>query len=101
MAPGITVMPLSRHTFTASGETLVVLADAPGLVPAELGDNSQLEPGEWVLAMGNPLGFSNTVSVGESTYTAPALQSGSGGGFQIVTLDGGRTLIDPVAHSAH
>lgn len=42
----------------------VLKIDAPGLVPAELGDNSQLEPGEWVLAMGNPLGFSNTVSVG-------------------------------------
>ncbi|MCB8932082.1 MAG: trypsin-like peptidase domain-containing protein [Fimbriimonadaceae bacterium] len=42
----------------------VLKIDAPGLVPAELGDNSKLEPGEWVLAMGNPLGFSNTVSVG-------------------------------------
>lgn len=42
----------------------VLKIEASGLVPAELGDNSKLEPGEWVLAMGNPLGFSNTVSVG-------------------------------------
>lgn len=42
----------------------VLKVEAPGLVPAELGDSSKLEVGEWVIAVGNPLGFSNTVSVG-------------------------------------
>lgn len=37
---------------------------ASGLVPAEFGDSKALEIGQWVLAVGNPLGYENTVSVG-------------------------------------
>ncbi|MFQ3588009.1 MAG: trypsin-like peptidase domain-containing protein [Fimbriimonadaceae bacterium] len=36
----------------------------PNLQPAQLGDSSQIEIGQWVLAVGNPLGFDNTVSAG-------------------------------------
>jgi S1-C subfamily serine protease len=36
----------------------------PNLKPIELGSSSTLEVGEWVMAVGNPLGFDNTVSVG-------------------------------------
>jgi serine protease Do len=42
----------------------VLKIDAPNLVPAELGDSSKLEIGEWVIAIGTPLGYANTVSVG-------------------------------------
>ncbi len=42
----------------------VLKVDGGNLVPAQLGDNSKLEVGEWVLAIGNPLGYDNTVSVG-------------------------------------
>ena len=42
----------------------VLKIDAPNLVPIELGDSSAVEVGQWVLAVGNPLGFDNTVSVG-------------------------------------
>lgn len=42
----------------------VLKIDAPNLVAAELGDSSNLEIGQWVMAVGNPLGFDNTVSVG-------------------------------------
>ncbi len=42
----------------------VLKVEATGLVPAEMGSSSKLEIGEWVLAVGNPLGFNNTVSVG-------------------------------------
>jgi S1-C subfamily serine protease len=42
----------------------VIKIDAPNLVPAEIGSSSKLEVGEWVLAVGNPLGYANTVSAG-------------------------------------
>lgn len=34
------------------------------VTPAAIGASSKLEIGEWVLAVGNPLGYENTVSVG-------------------------------------
>jgi S1-C subfamily serine protease len=42
----------------------VLKIDATGLVPAEMGDSSKLEIGQWVLAVGNPLGYSGTVCAG-------------------------------------
>jgi len=42
----------------------LIRINAPDLVPATLGDSDQLEVGQWVLAVGNPLGYSNTVSAG-------------------------------------
>jgi len=42
----------------------VIKVDAPNLTPIEMGMTKDIEVGEWVLAVGNPLGFSNTVSVG-------------------------------------
>jgi S1-C subfamily serine protease len=37
---------------------------ANNLRPAKIGTSKDLEVGEWVLAVGNPLGYSHTVSVG-------------------------------------
>ncbi len=42
----------------------VLKIDANDLQPIEIGDSSKLEVGQWVVAVGNPLGFDNTVSVG-------------------------------------
>lgn len=42
----------------------VLKIGASNLVPAEMGDSSRLEIGEWVIAVGTPLGYENTVSVG-------------------------------------
>ena len=42
----------------------VLKIDAHDLQPIEIGDSSKLEVGQWVVAVGNPLGFDNTVSVG-------------------------------------
>ncbi|HBY61825.1 MAG TPA: peptidase S1, partial [Solibacterales bacterium] len=38
--------------------------DAPGLEPAEAGDSSRLRPGEVVIAIGNPLGFTGALTAG-------------------------------------
>lgn len=42
----------------------VLKVDAPNLTPIHLGDSTRLRPGEWVIAIGSPLGFDHTVTVG-------------------------------------
>ncbi len=42
----------------------VLKIEASNLQPIELGQSGRLEVGQWVMAVGNPLGFDNTLSVG-------------------------------------
>jgi serine protease Do len=45
---------------------LIELTEKPNhqLPEIKFGDSSQMQPGDWVMAIGNPFGFSHTVSVG-------------------------------------
>ena len=45
---------------------LLELTDKPDhqLPEIKFGDSAQIQPGDWVMAIGNPFGFSHTVSVG-------------------------------------
>ena len=49
-----------------SDSALLQLAELPSdpLVAAKFGDSDQMAPGDWVMAIGNPFGLSNTVTVG-------------------------------------
>jgi len=49
---------------TAGNDIAVIKIDADNLPYLELADSDTLEVGEWVLAIGNPLGFSHTVTAG-------------------------------------
>jgi serine protease Do len=51
-------------TDPASDLAVLRLKDAKDLPAAKLGDSSQMEIGDWVLAIGNPFGQDNTVSAG-------------------------------------
>jgi len=42
----------------------VLKIQADNLTPITMGDSSKVEVGQWVMAVGNPLGFEETVSVG-------------------------------------
>jgi serine protease Do len=45
---------------------------------APLGDSDSLKPGDWVFAVGNPLGFQSTITAGIVSATARAAQAGTG-----------------------
>jgi putative serine protease PepD len=56
----------------------VIKVKANNLTPVEMGDSDQLAVGEWVMAVGNPLGFDNTVSVGVVSSLKRSLPIGQG-----------------------
>lgn len=45
-------------------DVAVVKIEADNLPTVRLGDSQQLQPGEWAIAIGNPLGLDNTVTTG-------------------------------------
>jgi serine protease Do len=47
-----------------STDLAVIKVDGKGLVPAALGNSENVQVGEWVLAIGNPLGLTSTVTAG-------------------------------------
>lgn len=54
----------------------LISIEADGLKAAELGDSDAIEVGDWVVAVGNPFGFDNTVTAGIVSAKGRAL-SGS------------------------
>jgi serine protease Do len=52
---------LGEDTLT---DIAVVQVQAKGLPAASLGDSQKIQPGEWAIAIGNPLGLDNTVTMG-------------------------------------
>jgi serine protease Do len=68
-----------RTTYTAkvigrdplTDSALIKLENGPGKLPtADLGDSDALEPGDWVVAIGNPFRLGHTVTVGVVSYKA-------------------------------
>jgi serine protease Do len=55
----------------------VVRIDAKDLRPVKLGDPSKIRVGEWVLAIGSPFGFDNTVTAGIVSATSRSLPEGT------------------------
>ncbi len=67
----VTVSLSDSRTFVAEivgtdpkTDLAIIKVSADDLKPAELGDSEQLKVGEWVLAVGNPLGLEQTVTAG-------------------------------------
>lgn len=92
---------VGRDTF--SDLAMLKMEGATGLKPATLGTSSTLRPGEWVIAVGSPLGFDHTVTLGivsalsrqipdinanvEFIQTDAAINPGNSGG-PLVNLNG-------------
>jgi serine protease Do len=60
---------IGRDPLTDSA--LIQLVEKPNraLPEAKFGDSSQMEPGDWVMAIGNPFGLAHTISVGVVSAT--------------------------------
>jgi Do/DeqQ family serine protease len=58
---------LGKDTVT---DVAVVKIEAQNLPTVTLGNSDQLEPGEWAIAIGNPLGLDNTVTAGIISATS-------------------------------
>lgn len=48
----------------AKSDVAVLKIEAKKIVPAKLGDSSQMQVGDWVVAVGSPFGLSQTVTAG-------------------------------------
>ena len=62
------VVGVDRRTDVA-----LIKVDAHDLPVAKLGNSSQVEPGQWVAAIGSPFGFDNTITAGIVSATRRAL----------------------------
>ena len=61
---------IGRDPLTDSALLQLVEKPSRPLTEAKFGDSSQMEPGDWVMAIGNPFGLAHTVSVGVISATA-------------------------------
>jgi serine protease Do len=68
-----TAKVIGRDMLTDSA--LIQLIDRPStpLAEAKFGDSSQMQPGDWVMAIGNPFSLAHTISVGVISATKRAL----------------------------
>jgi len=68
---------------------LIQLVDKPNrtLQEAKFGDSSQIEAGDWVMAIGNPFGYDHTVTVGVISATSRAFRVTDGRSNDMLQTD--------------
>lgn len=83
-AKQVTVKLVDRREFQAKvlgqderSDIALLKIEAKDLPSVQLGDPSRVKPGEWVLAIGAPFGFENTVTAGVVSATGRTLPDGS------------------------
>ena len=79
-AETVTVRTTDRREYSAKvigvdepTDVAVIKIEAKDLPTVKLGDPSKLKPGEWVIAIGSPFGFENSVTAGIVSATSRAM----------------------------
>jgi serine protease Do len=82
-ASEVTVKLTDRREFVAKvigvdkrSDVALIKIAATGLPTVHFGDSSRLKPGQWVVAIGSPFGFENSVTAGVVSATARPLDEG-------------------------
>ncbi len=78
---------IGRDQLTDSA--LIELVEKPSapLPEVKFGDSSQMAPGDWVMAIGNPFGYTYTVTVGVISATSRAFQVTNGRSNDMLQTD--------------
>jgi serine protease Do len=83
-ADEVTVKTTDRREYTAKvvgvddkTDVAVLKIEANNLPTVRLGDPDKLRPGQWVVAIGSPFGFENSVTAGIVSATSRAMPGGS------------------------
>ncbi|PYR63677.1 MAG: serine protease Do [Acidobacteria bacterium] len=78
---------IGRDPLTDSA--LIQLTEKPNhtLPEIKFGDSSQMEPGDWVMAIGNPFNLAHTVSVGVISATSRPFPTTEGRSTQVLQTD--------------
>ena len=68
---------------------LIELTEKPNhpLPEIKFGDSNQIQPGDWVMAIGNPFGLAHTVSVGVVSALERPFPTSSGRSTQVIQTD--------------
>ncbi len=79
-AATVTVKLTDRREFNAKvigvdkrSDVALIKIDAKGLPKVRFGDPTRIKPGQWVIAIGSPFGFDNSVTAGVVSATARSL----------------------------
>jgi len=82
-----TAKVIGRDQLTDSA--LIQLVDKPSraLPEAKFGDSSQIGPGDWVMAIGNPFGYNYTVTVGVVSAVGRAFPVSTGRNNEMIQTD--------------
>jgi serine protease Do len=82
-ASEVTVKLTDRREFVAKvigvdkrSDVALIKIAATGLPTVHFGESSKLKPGQWVVAIGSPFGFDNSVTAGVVSATARPLDEG-------------------------
>jgi serine protease Do len=87
---GLPAKVVGRDKLTDSALLQITQMPSAPLSEAKFGDSQQIKPGDWVMAIGNPFGFTNTVTVGVVSAvgrTDPQLRPVQGRDLEMIQTD--------------